>query len=291
MVCSTHAKPRVKSPTSAAYQSTHDRIRAAKLTTVCEEAACPNVGECWAKKHAAIMVLGDTCTRACGYCNIKTGKPNTVDVGEPERVGAWVAEVGLKHVVVTAVTRDDLPDGGADHFVQTIQAIRKASPGTSVEVLVPDFLNKPGAIAQVVRAKPDVLNHNVETVPRLYLTVRPGGRYFQALWLLRQAKALDPTLVTKTGLMVGLGEEDLEIYQVMDDLRCAGVDALTIGQYLQPTPAHLPVQRYVTEETFARYARMARGKGFAMVSASALTRSSYHADEDFERVRLAKSVV
>jgi lipoic acid synthetase len=263
-------------------------MRRQKLNTVCEEAACPNIGECWAKKHATVMILGSTCTRACTFCNIKTGRPDLLDPHEPERVGAALAEMGLHHVVVTSVDRDDLEDGGATHFAQTIQAIRKNAPDTTIEVLTPDFLRKPGAIEIVVEARPDVFNHNLETVPRLYAEVRPGARYFHSLRLLQTVKDLDPSIFTKSGIMVGLGEDKAEVYQVMDDLRAANVDFMTIGQYLQPTPKHHVLDRFVTPDEFEDYARMARGKGFLMVSASPLTRSSYHAGDDFKRLRAAR---
>ncbi len=263
-------------------------MRRQKLNTVCEEAACPNIGECWAKKHATVMILGSVCTRACRFCNIETGRPDLLDPHEPERVGLAIAEMGLHHVVVTSVDRDDLDDGGANHFAQTIQAIRKHAPHTTIEVLTPDFLRKDGAIEIVVRAKPDVFNHNLETVPRLYAEVRPGARYFNSLHLLQTVKDLDPSIFTKSGIMVGLGEDKGEVYQVMDDLRAASVDFMTIGQYLQPTPKHHIVDRFVPPTEFEDYSRMARGKGFLMVSASPLTRSSYHAGDDFIRLREAR---
>ncbi len=278
---------RVKAPNSKAYETTRELIRTARLNTVCEEAACPNIGECWAKKHATIMILGSVCTRACAFCNIKTGHPDLLDPHEPERVAQALKGLGLQHVVITSVDRDDLPDGGAQHFVETIQAIRKTSPHTTIEILTPDFLRKPGALEAVVTAKPDVYNHNLETVPRLYASVRPGARYFHSLNLLKKVKELNPSIFTKSGLMVGLGEDKAEIYQVMDDLRAADVDFLTIGQYLRPTLQHHPVMRYVEPAEFQDYERMARGKGFSMVSASPLTRSSYHADEDFEKLKAA----
>lgn len=286
-----HAKPdwlKVKAPISAEYHTTRQLIRDAKLNTVCEEAACPNIGECWAKQHATIMILGSVCTRACAFCNIKTGRPDLLDPHEPERVAEALKKLNLAHVVITSVDRDDLPDGGAEHFAQTIRAIRKTSPHTTIEILTPDFLRKPGALEIVVAAKPDVYNHNLETVPRLYATVRPGARYFHSLNLLHRVKQLDPTIFTKSGIMVGLGEEKPEIYQVMDDLRAADVDFMTIGQYLQPTPKHHPLMRYTTPEEFQDYERMARGKGFLMVSASPLTRSSYHAGDDFEKLQAAR---
>jgi lipoic acid synthetase len=279
---------RVKAPVSKEYQETRDLMRSQKLNTVCEEAACPNIGECWAKKHATVMILGSVCTRSCRFCNIATGRPDLLDPHEPERVGEAVAQMGLHHVVVTSVDRDDLEDGGAEHFAQTIQAIRKRAPGTTIEVLTPDFLRKPGAIEIVVKARPDVYNHNLETVPRLYSEVRPGARYFHSLHLLQTVKDLDPSIFTKSGIMVGLGESKTEVYQVMDDLRAASVDFMTIGQYLQPTPKHHIVDRFVTPDEFEDYARMARGKGFLMVSASPLTRSSYHAGDDFKRLKEAR---
>jgi lipoic acid synthetase len=269
------------------YQNTEALMRNSKLNTVCEEAACPNIGECWSKKHATIMILGSVCTRACAFCNIKTGRPDLLDPHEPERVADALSTLGLRHVVITSVDRDDLPDGGSAHFAQTIEAIRRTSPETTIEILTPDFLRKPGALEIVVAAKPDVYNHNLETVPRLYAAVRPGARYFHSLSLLKRVKDLDPSIFTKSGLMVGLGEEKTEIYQVMDDLRTAEVDFLTIGQYLQPTPKHHPLMRYATPEEFKAYETMARGKGFHMVSASPLTRSSYHAEEDFKKLRAA----
>jgi lipoic acid synthetase len=278
---------RVKAPISKEYQQTRDLIRRYKLNTVCEEASCPNIGECWAKKHATVMILGSVCTRACRFCNIATGTPDKLDPHEPERVADALAELGLTHVVITSVDRDDLPDGGAQHFARTIKAIRKVSPATTIEVLTPDFLRKEGAVEIVVEANPDVYNHNVETVPRLYPSVRPGARYFHSLSLLQKIKELAPHMFTKSGLMAGLGEEKSEIYQVMDDFRAAQVDFMTIGQYLQPSPKHHAVMRFVTPDEFQDYERMARGKGFLMVSASPLTRSSYHAAEDFERMREA----
>jgi len=280
---------RVKAPTSPEYQATRRLMRELKLNTVCEEAACPNIGECWKEKHATVMILGAICTRACTFCNVATGRPDQLDLHEPQRVGEAVAALGLNHIVVTSVDRDDLEDGGAGHFAQTIAAIRAAAPATTIEVLVPDFLRKNGAIETVVAAKPDVLNHNLETVPRLYGEVRPGARYFHSLRLLDHAKHLDPTLFTKSGLMVGLGEGRAEVLQVMDDLREAEVDFLTIGQYLQPTPKHHPVAGFITPDEFEGYRRLALGKGFLMVSASPLTRSSYHAGEDFAQLRAARA--
>lgn len=280
---------RVKAPVSKEYVETRDLMRRQKLNTVCEEAACPNIGECWSKKHATIMILGSVCTRACRFCNIATGRPDLLDPHEPERVAAALAEMGLHHVVITSVDRDDLPDGGAEHFAQTIGAIRTTTPTTTIEVLTPDFLRKEGALEVVVAARPDVYNHNLETVPRLYPAVRPGARYFHSLRLLQQVKELDPSIFTKSGIMVGLGEENAEVHQVMDDLRAANVDFLTMGQYLQPTPDHYPLNRFVPPEEFDNYASMAKGKGFLMVSASPLTRSSYHAGDDFKRLREARS--
>ena len=280
---------RVKAPTSEAYHATRRVVREKRLHTVCEEAACPNIGECWQQKHATVMILGDTCTRACAFCNIKTGMPQMVDPQEPARLADTVAELGLAHVVITSVDRDDLPDGGATQFVRSIRAIREAAPAATIEILTPDFLRKPGAVERIVEARPDVYNHNLETVPRLYRTVRPGARYFHSLRLLQQVKELDPSLFTKSGIMVGLGEEKREVFQVMDDMRSADVDFLTVGQYLQPTPRHHPVERFVHPDEFEAYARMARAKGFHMVAASPLTRSSYHAGADFDRLREARN--
>jgi lipoic acid synthetase len=282
---------RVKAPISKEYQETAALMRSLKLNTVCEEAACPNIGECWAKKHATIMILGDVCTRACTFCNIKTGRPDQLDPHEPMRVGEAVGKMGLSHVVVTSVDRDDLEDGGAAHFAETIQAIRAEAPHTTIEILTPDFLRKEGAPEIVVAARPDVYNHNLETVPRLYPEVRPGARYFNSLRLLDQVKKLDPTLFTKSGIMVGLGETKAEVYQVMDDLRAADVDFITIGQYLQPTPRHHPLIEFITPEAFEDYAAMARGKGFLVVAASPLTRSSYHAGADFQRLKEARMAI
>jgi lipoic acid synthetase len=276
---------RVKAPVSREYGETRALMRRLNLNTVCEEAACPNIGECWAKKHATVMILGSVCTRACSFCNIATGRPDQLDPHEPDHVAEAVGQLGLAHVVVTSVDRDDLDDGGAAHFVRTIQAIRAHAPGTTIEVLTPDFLKKDGAIEAVVAAKPDVYNHNLETVPRLYAEVRPGARYFHSIRLLDQVKRLDPTIFTKSGIMVGLGEDRAEVLQVMDDLRSAEVDFLTIGQYLQPTPKHHRVDRFVPPAEFSDYASAARGKGFLMVAASPLTRSSYHADSDFAELR------
>ena len=279
---------RAKAPVSQEYHNTRKLMRRLNLHTVCEEAACPNIGECWALRHATIMILGDTCTRACAFCNVATGKPNAVDPLEPENVSIAIAELGLKHVVITSVDRDDLTDGGADQFVKVIECLRENAPDTTIEVLTPDFLRKPGAIEAVAAAKPDVFNHNLETVPRLYATVRRGARYFHSLRLLQRAKELDAGLFTKSGVMVGLGEDKDEVLQVMDDLRSAEVDFVTIGQYLQPTPKHIAVDRFVTPDEFADYARAARGKGFLMVSATPMTRSSYHAGDDFAQLRAAR---
>jgi lipoic acid synthetase len=279
---------RVKAPVSREYQDTLKLMRGLKLHTVCEEASCPNIGECWKHRHATFMILGAICTRACAFCNVATGRPEGVDPDEPGHVAEATAELGLLHVVVTSVDRDDLPDGGAEQFARTIRRLREVSPTTTIEVLTPDFMRKPGAVETVVAAGPDVFNHNLETVPRLYPAIRPGARYFTSLALLARAKALVPTLFTKSGLMVGLGETREEIGQVMDDLRAADVDFLTIGQYLQPTPKHAAVDRFVTPEEFASLAALARGKGFHMVSASPLTRSSYHAGDDFVRLRAAR---
>ncbi len=279
---------RVKAPTSRVYAETRDLMRGLDLRTVCEEAACPNIGECWSQKHATVMILGSVCTRACSFCNIATGRPDLLDPHEPERVAQAVGKLALKHVVVTSVDRDDLPDGGADHFALTIAAIRLFAPGTTIEVLTPDFLRKEGAIEVVAAARPDVFNHNLETVPRLYGEVRPGARYFNSLRLLDQVKRIDPSIFTKSGIMVGLGESKEEVLQVMDDLRAADVDFLTIGQYLQPTPKHHAVDRFVTPDEFASLQTHAYAKGFLMVSASPLTRSSYHAGDDFVRLRAAR---
>ena len=276
---------RVKAPTSPTYHETRKIVRENGLHTVCEEAACPNIGECWAKRHATMMIMGEICTRACSFCNVATGKPGQLDPFEPTNVATAVARLGLEHVVVTSVDRDDLADGGAGHFAQTITAIREAAPETSIEVLTPDFLKKPGAVQTVVEARPDVYNHNLETVPRLYTEVRPGARYFASLRLLDEVKQRDPAMFTKSGLMVGLGESREEVLQVMDDLRAAEVDFLTIGQYLQPTPKHHAVERFITPDEFKSLEAQAYAKGFLMVSATPLTRSSYHAGEDFARLR------
>ncbi len=280
---------RVKAPNSPEYAETKKLVREFGLKTVCEEAACPNIGECWKQKHATFMIMGDTCTRACAFCNVKTGLPGELNPHEPANVGDAVAKLGLHHVVVTSVDRDDLADGGAAHFAAVIAAMRQRAPNTTIEILTPDFLRKHGAVETVATAKPDVFNHNLETVPRLYATIRPGARYFTSLRLLQRVKEVDPSLFTKSGLMVGLGETKEEVLQVMDDLRAADVDFLTIGQYLQPTPKHAAVDRFVTPAEFDSYAAIARAKGFLMVSASPLTRSSYHAGDDFVRLRAARA--
>jgi len=279
---------RVKAPVSKEYATTREIVRANKLHTVCEEAACPNIGECWTKRHATMMIMGDTCTRACAFCNVKTGLPAPLDAEEPANVANGVKTLGLAHVVITSVDRDDLADGGADHFARVINAIHATSPGTSVEVLTPDFLRKDGAIEVLMAAQPEVFNHNLETVPRLYLKIRPGARYYASLRLLERAKELMPTGFTKSGLMVGLGETREEIMQVMDDLRAANVDFLTIGQYLQPTKKHARLDRFWSPEEFASLESIARAKGFLMVSATPLTRSSYHADSDFAQLKAAR---
>ncbi|RMH43673.1 MAG: lipoyl synthase [Alphaproteobacteria bacterium] len=280
---------RVKAPTSAGYKATRDILRENKLATVCEEAGCPNVGECWSQGHATMMIMGEICTRGCTFCNVATGRPEALDAFEPGRVAHAVEKLGLRHVVITSVDRDDLADGGAEHFAQTIRAIRHRSPDTTIEVLTPDFLRcGPDALETVVAARPDVFNHNLETVPGLYTEVRPGARYFHSLRLLQRVKELDPTMFTKSGIMVGLGERREEVLQVMDDMRSADVDFITIGQYLQPTPKHHAVARFVTPEEFAAYEKAAWGKGFLMVSATPLTRSSYHAGDDFARLREAR---
>jgi lipoyl synthase len=279
---------RVRAPNHPIYHETRALMRENRLVTVCEEAACPNIGECWSRRHATMMIMGDTCTRACSFCNVRTGQPTVLDAAEPKRVADAVARLGLRHVVITSVDRDDLPDGGAAHFAAVIRAIRGAAPETTIEVLTPDFLRKSGAVEAVVEARPDVFNHNLETVPRLYPTIRPGARYYQSLRLLDQVKMLQPTIFTKSGLMVGLGEDRLEIMQVMDDLHLAGVDFLTLGQYLQPTVKHVAIDRFITPDEFVEYASLARGKGFLMVSATPLTRSSYHADSDFAALRAAR---
>jgi lipoic acid synthetase len=280
---------RVKAPVSRGYADTRDIVRANGLHTVCEEAGCPNIGECWEKKHATFMIMGDTCTRACAFCNVKTGLPGALDPHEPAHVAEATAKLGLAHVVITSVDRDDLADGGAAHFADVIQAVRARCAATTIEVLTPDFLRKEGAAETVVAARPDVFNHNLETVPSLYLTVRPGARYFASIRLLQKAKELDPGLFTKSGIMVGLGETRNEVLQVMDDLRAADVDFLTIGQYLQPTRKHHAVAAFVTPDEFKAYETIAYAKGFLMVSASPLTRSSHHAGEDFARLRAARA--
>lgn len=279
---------RVRAPNSEEYFKTRTLMRSLNLNTVCEEAACPNIGECWTKRHATMMILGRVCTRACAFCNVATGIPDTLDSNEPAHVAEAVAKLGLRHVVITSVDRDDLADGGAGHFAKVIHSIRDAAPDTTIEVLTPDFLRKKGALEVVVEAGPDVFNHNLETVPRLYPSVRPGARYFHSLRLLDRVKQLDPSMFTKSGMMVGLGEDLSEVTQVMDDLRSADVDFLTIGQYLQPTVKHHPLNRFVTPNEFDDLAAHARAKGFLLVSASPLTRSSYHADSDFEALRQAR---
>lgn len=280
---------RVKAPGSAQYNETRGIVKENKLVTVCEEASCPNIGECWSKKHSTFMIMGDTCTRACSFCNVATGKPAPLDPAEPENVAIAVEKLGLSHVVVTSVDRDDLDDGGAAHIAATIRAIRAKSPSTTIEVLTPDFLRKEGALELVVAAKPDVFNHNLETVPGNYLTVRPGARYFHSVRLLQRVKELDPEIFTKSGIMVGLGEERNEVLQLMDDLRSADVDFITIGQYLQPTKKHHEVTHFVTPDEFKSFETVAYTKGFLMVSSSPLTRSSHHAGEDFERLRAARA--
>ena len=279
---------RVKAPVSRGYQETRDIVRSNNLVTVCEEAGCPNIGECWEKKHATFMILGEICTRACAFCNVATGIPTAVDADEPENVAKAVKQMGLSHVVITSVDRDDLDDGGARHFADVIQAIRRATPLTTIEILTPDFLRKEGALEIVVAAKPDVFNHNLETVPSNYLKVRPGARYFHSIRLLQRVKELDPTIFTKSGIMVGLGEERNEVLQLMDDLRSADVDFMTIGQYLQPTRKHHPVIRFVTPEEFQSFATIGHSKGFHLVASSPLTRSSHHAGDDFAKLRAAR---
>jgi lipoyl synthase len=280
---------RVKAPGSAGYNETQKIVRDAKLVTVCEEAACPNIGECWSKNHATLMIMGDTCTRACAFCNVKTGLPEALDADEPRRVGETVAKMSLAHVVITSVDRDDLGDGGAAHFAEVVYEIRRQSPKTTIEILTPDFLRKDGAAELVIDSKPDVFNHNLETVPRQYLKIRPGARYYHSLRLLERVKERDPNQFTKSGIMVGLGEAKEEVMQVMDDMRSAGVDFITIGQYLQPTRKHAAIERFVTPDEFKAYESIARAKGFLMVSSSPLTRSSHHAGEDFERLRKARA--
>ncbi len=281
---------RVKAPTSVGFAETKQLMRRLNLATVCEEAACPNIGECWTKKHATVMILGDTCTRACAFCNVKTGMPRKVDPLEPEHVAVAAAEMGLQHIVITSVDRDDLPDGGASQFVKVIEALRRNTPSTTIEILTPDFRNKAqAAVESIVEARPDVYNHNLETVPRLYPTIRPGARYYASLRLLESVKRHDPSIFTKSGVMLGLGEERLEIHQVMDDMRSADIDFLTMGQYLQPTPRHAKVAEFVTPKAFDAYAAIARAKGFLLVASSPLTRSSYHAGDDFARLRDARA--
>lgn len=280
---------RVKAPTSAEFARTRALMRTLSLNTVCEEAACPNIGECWSKRHATVMILGETCTRACAFCNVKTGMPGPVDPAEPEHVAEAAARLGLTHVVVTSVDRDDLADGGAGQFVNVIAAIRRATPDTTIEILTPDFRGRMRpALEAICAAGPDVYNHNLETVPRLYPTIRPGARYYASLRLLEEVKAHDPRIFTKSGIMLGLGEERLEVHQVMDDMRVAGVDFLTMGQYLRPTPKHAAVAEFVSPQAFNAYAAVARAKGFLQVAASPLTRSSYHAGEDFAAMRAAR---
>jgi lipoic acid synthetase len=280
---------RVKAPTSKGFNETRKLMRDLNLNTVCEEAACPNIGECWTKKHATVMILGDVCTRACAFCNVKTGMPRKVDVNEPQHVADAAASMGLEHIVITSVDRDDLADGGASQFVKVIEALRRTTPSTTIEILTPDFRNKhEAAVEAIVAARPDVYNHNLETVPRLYPTIRPGARYYASLRLLEMVKRLDPSIFTKSGIMMGLGEERLEVHQVMDDMRSADVDFLTMGQYLQPTPRHAKVIDFVTPKAFDAYAAIARAKGFLQVASSPLTRSSYHAGEDFAQMRAAR---
>ena len=276
---------KVKAPQGKIFDQTKGLLDDLNITTVCEEASCPNIGNCWSKKHATMMIMGDICTRACSFCNVATGKPNKLDLSEPIRVAKSVARLNLNHVVITSVDRDDLYDGGADHFVATISDIRKYSPNTSIEILTPDFLKKNGALQKVINAKPDVFNHNLETVPRLYPSVRPGARYFHSLSLLAKVKEVDPNIFTKSGIMVGLGESQNEIYQVMDDMRSADIDFLTIGQYLQPTIKHHKVEKFVHPDEFEKFKKVALSKGFLLVSSSPLTRSSFHASEDFEKLK------
>lgn len=276
---------RVRAADAGVREATHAIVRRHGLSTVCEEAGCPNLAECWSKRHATFLVMGDVCTRGCGFCNVRTGRPAPLDPSEPERVAAAVRDLNLSHAVITSVDRDDLDDGGAAHLAAVLHAVREAAPATTIEILTPDFLGKTGALAVVIDTGPDVFNHNIETVPRFYPSVRPGARYFHSIRLLQAAKERSPRTVTKSGLMLGFGETRDEIIQVMDDLRSAAVDFITIGQYLQPTPHHVPVVEYIHPETFAAYAGLARGKGFAMVASSPLTRSSHHAGEDFERLR------
>lgn len=279
---------RVKAPVIDEYKKTHNIIKSHNLNTVCVEAACPNIGECWSKKHATVMIMGSICTRACAFCNIDTGKPGQLDEQEPARLADAIADLGLNHVVITSVDRDDLEDGGASHFVSCIEKIRAQSPGTTIEILTPDFMRKKNAAETIAAAKPDVFNHNIETVPSLYRRIRPGARYFNSLSLLNRIKELDPMIFTKSGLMVGIGETNQEVLQLMDDLRSAEVDFITIGQYLQPTKKHAPVARYVTPDEFKYFEDAAKAKGFLMVSSSPLTRSSYHAGDDFNKLKHAR---
>ncbi|WP_413463460.1 lipoyl synthase [Altererythrobacter sp. CC-YST694] len=280
---------RVKAPVSKGYQETRDLMRTLGLNTVCEEAACPNIGECWTKKHATVMILGDVCTRACAFCNVKTGMPRKVDPLEPENVAVAAAKMGLEHIVITSVDRDDLPDGGAGQFVKVIEALRRTTPNTTIEILTPDFRGKMRqAVEAICAAGPDVYNHNLETVPRLYPTIRPGARYYASLRLLEEVKHHDPMIFTKSGIMLGLGEQRLEVHQVMDDMRSADVDFITMGQYLQPTPKHATVEEFVTPQVFGAYGAIARAKGFLQVAATPLTRSSYHAGDDFAQMRAAR---
>ncbi|MEY4159484.1 MAG: lipoyl synthase [Pseudomonadota bacterium] len=280
---------RVKAPTSREYAATRDLMRGLGLNTVCEEAACPNIGECWTKKHATVMILGDVCTRACAFCNVKTGMPRKVDPLEPDHVAEAAAQMGLEHIVITSVDRDDLPDGGAGQFVKVIEALRRNTPNTTIEILTPDFRGKMReSVEAIVAAGPDVYNHNLETVPRLYPTIRPGARYYASLRLLEEVKRHNPLIFTKSGIMLGLSEQRLEVHQVMDDMRSAGIDFLTMGQYLQPTPKHVNVAEFITPQAFAAYGAIARAKGFLQVASSPLTRSSYHAGDDFQQMRAAR---
>jgi lipoyl synthase len=291
----TSRKPdwiRVRAPTSPAFGETRDLMRRLNLNTVCEEAACPNIGECWKNKHATVMILGDTCTRACAFCNVKTGMPGKVDPLEPAHVAEAAAELGLEHIVITSVDRDDLPDGGAGQFVKVITELRRTTPATTIEILTPDFRGKMrAAVEAIVTARPDVYNHNLETVPRLYPTIRPGARYYASLRLLEEVKRHDPSIFTKSGIMLGLGEQRLEVHQVMDDMRCADIDFLTMGQYLRPTPKHAEVAEYITPKAFDAYGAIARAKGFLQVASSPLTRSSYHAGDDFRAMRTAREAL
>jgi lipoic acid synthetase len=281
---------RVKAPTSREYGETRELMRSLNLNTVCEEAACPNIGECWTKKHATVMILGDTCTRACAFCNVKTGMPRAVDRDEPDHVAQAAAKLELEHIVITSVDRDDLADGGASQFVKVIEALRRTTPSTTIEILTPDFRNKMRpAVEAIVAAGPDVYNHNIETVPRLYPMIRPGARYYASLRLLEEVKRHDPAIFTKSGVMLGLGEERLEVHQVMDDMRCADIDFLTMGQYLQPTPKHTKVMEFVTPQAFSAFGAIARAKGFLQVASSPLTRSSYHAGKDFAEMRATRA--